>query len=282
MINQRQIVLAIFLFIFSHSSFATTSPIIQLATPYQLTHNIQKYWISEKLDGVRGYWNGKAMLTKNGNVISVPAWFTKGWPDTVMDGELWIKRQSFEQVLSCVSRLKASLCWKNIKFMMFDLPQNEHIFTERIIQMKALVKRVKSPYLEIIPQFKLSSQEALNQKLNNIVKQKGEGLMLHYGNAIYTEGKTHNIMKLKPYQQGYAVVLEHIEGNRKYKTMLGSIKVRTSEGIDFKIGTGFSDAERKSPPPLGSTIVFKHIGKTQKGVPKFASFLRVKSSENIK
>jgi len=266
-----------FIFISSYS-LANTPPEIQLATKYNLKYNISQYWISEKLDGIRGYWNGHELLTKNGNKLNTPAWFTNKWPNQVIEGELWAGRNTFEQVASCVRRKKAEACWKNIHFMIFDLPQQESIFSQRINKMNQLVEQVDSLYFQTIKQFKLPSIKALNKTLKNIVQQKGEGLMLHYQDAYYSVGRSHNIMKLKPYQDAEGLVIKHFGGKGKYKNMLGSIQVKTSEGITFKIGSGFSDKERKFPPPIGSTITFKYIGKTQKGVPKFASFLRIKST----
>lgn len=266
-----------YLILTAQFSIAAKTPAIQLATKYNLKHDINQYWISEKLDGVRGYWNGKTLLTKNGNKLKAPQWFTQQWPTQAIDGELWIKRHAFEQTVSCVRQKKSEACWKSIRFMIFDLPQNKENFSIRINKMKQLVEQVNSTHFQMIEQFKLPSIKALDNKLADIVQKNGEGLMLHYQKAYYTAGRSNNIMKLKPYQDAEAVVLKHVEGKGKYQHMLGSMQVKTTAGIIFKIGSGFSDTERKNPPPIGSTITFKYIGKTQRGVPKFASFLRIRS-----
>ena len=57
---------------------------------------------------------------------------------------------------------------------------------------------------------------------------------------------------------------------------MGALRLRTDEGADFLVGTGFSDAEREDPPPLGSVVTFSHRGSTAAGVPRFASYLRVR------
>jgi len=255
---------------------ANTPPEIQLATKYNLKHSIDEYWISEKLDGVRGYWTGTDLLTKNGNSLNPPDWFTAQWPKRPIDGELWINRHKFEQIISCVKKIKPTACWEKIRFMIFDLPDSKAIFTHRINDIKNVVNTVNSPYLKEIPQYKLFSIEALNLKLNEVVKHQGEGLMLHFQNAYYRVGRSPDIMKLKPYQDAEAIVLRHIEGKGKYQGLLGAIQVRTADDIIFKIGSGFSDKERKNPPAVGATITFKYNGKTQRGVPKFASFLRIR------
>jgi DNA ligase-1 len=51
--------------------------------------------------------------------------------------------------------------------------------------------------------------------------------------------------------------------------------VRLADGREFKLGTGFSNAERETPPPLGSTVTFRYSGFTKTGLPRFAVFLHL-------
>lgn len=269
-----------FLFIVITLTAQSTSllkPAIQHAENYKETTDINQYWLSEKLDGMRGYWNGAQLLTRQGNLIHSPNWFTQNWPDNVIDGELWIKRGHFQQTLSCVRKKHVDeACWKIVRFMMFDLPEHHGTFTERITAMQKLAKKVNSPFLSMVKQFKLATAEQLDQTLNKIVKNNGEGLMLHHGNTYYHVGRTANIMKLKKHQDAEAVVMAHIEGKGKYQGMLGALQVKTVEGVIFKIGSGFNDKERNEPPAIGSLITFKYNGKTKAGIPRFARFHRIR------
>jgi DNA ligase-1 len=252
-------------------------PVIQQAISYKAVTDINQYWLSEKLDGMRGYWSGTHLLTRQGNIIHSPKWFTKNWPMNSMDGELWIKRGYFQQTLSCIRKKQVNEhCWRSVRFMLFDLPKHSGTFTQRIASMKKLTKKVNSPYLSMIEQFKVSTIDQLYKTLNEIAKNNGEGLMLHYSNARYHIGRTANIMKLKKHDDAEAVVIAHIEGKGKYIGVLGAIQVKTTEGIIFKIGSGFSDKERHEPPAIGSLITFKYNGKTQAGIPRFARFFRVR------
>jgi DNA ligase-1 len=258
-------------------------PEIQLATIYQVPFNINDYWVSEKLDGIRGYWTGEELVTRNGNIIITPPWFTKDWPKAAMEGELWSQRGQFEKISSCVRRKNPAIkiqesCWRDIKFMLFDLPKNKSNFTHRIQVMTKLVHDAQSPYLHVISQFKLATVAQLNTTLVKIVQQGGEGLMLHYQAAYYQQGRSKHIMKLKQHNDAEGVVIGHIEGKGKYRNMLGSLVVKTSSGIVFRLGSGFTDQQRQSPPIIGSTVTYKYIGKTQRGVPRFASFLRVRKT----
>ena len=261
--------LLVIFFTLTVQSQTLSKPAIQQAISYRAVTNISQYWLSEKLDGMRGYWDGKRLVTRQGSLIHSPKWFTKDWPDSAIDGELWIKRGEFQSTISCVRKIQVDeSCWQKVRFMIFDLPKHHGTFTQRILSMKELVKEANSPYLSMVKQFKVSTIEQLNNTLNNVVKNNGEGLMLHHGNARYHVGRTANIMKLKAHEDAEAVVIAHTEGKGKYKGLLGAIKVKTMTGVTFKIGSGFTDKERVKPPKIGSLITFKYNGKTKAGIPK--------------
>lgn len=261
-------------------AIAATSikPTLQLANTYKANGNIDQYWVSEKLDGIRGYWNGEQLITRQGNVIHSPDWFTQHWPTEVMDGELWIARGKFQATVSCVKRIKIDeQCWHKVRYMIFDLPEQSGTFTERIKVMKNMIHSNPSTYLYMIKQAKLKDPKQLDDMLNNIIAKDGEGLMLHKANAYYSMGRTNNIVKLKKYQDAEAVVIGHIGGKGKYQGMLGALKVKTNNGITFKIGSGFSDKERANPPKIGSIITYRYNGKTLANIPRFARYYRIRT-----
>jgi len=261
------------------SSHAAERLPIQLAKPFKQPEHIEQYFISEKLDGIRGYWTGKQLLTRSGQVINTPTFFTLGWPEQPLDGELWLKRQAFEETLSIVTTHSPNTTqWQNIRFMVFDLPQHQGMFSERVREMERMRSHDNHAHLGFIKQFKVNSTAHLQQVFNNVVQGGGEGLMLHHQNALYQSGRNKHLMKLKPFSDAEATVIAHIEGKGKYQGQLGAIQVKTAEGLVFKIGSGFSDIERKNPPKIGSVITFKYSGKTKRGVPRFASYLRVRRS----
>jgi len=267
------------LIITSHHTFSDELPIQHSITfPKNEPLKIEQYWISEKLDGVRGYWDGEQLFTRQGNKIIAPEWFTKGWPNQPLDGELWNKRDNFQEIVSCVRRKSPDqTCWRTLKFNLFDLPtENSSTFDQRINTMETLIVKSASSYLSMIPQFKVESIEQLHIKLKLIVDAGGEGLMLHHQDAVYKQGRNNQLLKLKTYQDAEATIIKHFEGKGKFTDMLGALLVETPSGLTFKIGSGFSDSQRKDPPPVGSIITFKYYGKTKRGVPRFASFLRVK------
>jgi DNA ligase-1 len=87
------------------------------------------------------------------------------------------------------------------------------------------------------------------------------------------------LLKLKPQLDAEATVVAHEAGQGKYRGVLGALVVMTPEGRQFRLGTGFTDAMRRHPPAIGSTVTYRYRDLTSTGLPKFASFWRVRESE---
>jgi DNA ligase-1 len=249
-------------------------------TPDKL-NTISQYLVSEKLDGMRGFWTGKQLISRQGNLINTPKWFTKNWPTIPMDGELWLGRNTFQSLMSCIKSRpileeKSKNCWVEVQFMIFDLPEDTNQFHLRVKQMNHLVQKTNSDNLGVIKQEILKGTKALDNKLTTIMNGHGEGLMLHLANAYYKVGRNKALLKLKRFDDSEAIVIAYTAGKGKYTGMLGALKVKTADGIIFKIGSGFSDTERKNPPAIGSIITYKHNGLTKAGIPRFARFWRIR------
>lgn len=255
-------------------------PPFLLAKNFNKNIELPKFFVSEKLDGVRAYWDGKNLITRGGHHINAPKWFTKDFPKTALDGELWIGRSQFEKVSGIVrTQSPVDSDWRKVKYMVFDLPKNLSTFENRYQSLRLLVSQNDSRYLAFVKQFEVQSKKLLNEKLSEIVAKGGEGLMLHRKDSLYQAQRSFDLQKLKPFDDEEAIVTAHIEGKGKYKNMLGAIEVINKDGIRFKIGSGFSVKERLSPPPINSEITYRFRGKTNKNTPRFATFLRMKEVE---
>ena len=269
----------IFFICFSFSAQAEL-PQIQLANLYNSNIDISKYLVSEKLDGVRGYWDGEKMFSRKGNEIFVPSWFVKNFPHVAMDGELWIYRRKFELVSGIVRKeVPQDDEWRQVRFMVFDLPKSSEIFLQRVEKIKSLILEANSPYLQMVEQFKISDHQTLIEHLNLVVKNGGEGLMLHRLDSLYQAERNDDLLKLKTFEDAEATVIAHIEGEGKYREKMGALLVENNDKIRFKIGGGFSDEQRKNPPKIGSVITYKFFGKTKNNVPRFVSFMRVRDEK---
>jgi DNA ligase-1 len=264
---------------FNGVSAENNTPELQLANRYHDQIDITHYWVSEKFDGVRGYWDGTRMISRQGNIIHTPPWFVDALPETPLDGELWLGRGQFDRLSGIIRRHRINEeDWRLVKYLIFDLPASEEIFDLRIEQIKSIAIQVNRRHIQPVEQFKLDDHQALLETLDRVVKNKGEGLMLHRGASHYQNSRSDDLLKLKQSNDAEATVIEHTAGKGKYSGMLGSLLVETNDHRRFKIGTGFSDLERANPPPIGSLITYRYIGLTQKGIPRFASFLRIRYS----
>lgn len=239
--------------------------------------DVSRYWVSEKLDGVRAHWDGKSLWTRAGHRIHAPDWFTHGWPPQPLDGELWSDRGKFEFVSASVRRYPPSDTeWRRLRFMAFDLPAHPGGFGQRLTALQQAVERSRSPTLATIPQRRIADTATLHRHLQTIVAAGGEGLMLHHEDNIYGAGRSDGLLKLKPWDDAEARVIAHLPGKGKHEGMLGALLVERDDGVRFRIGTGFKDAQRASPPALGSLVTYRYNGVTAKGLPRFARFLRVR------
>ena len=238
--------------------------------------NVSEWWVSEKLDGVRAIWNGEKLHFRSGKLISAPDWFTENFPEQLMDGELWMGRGTFEKLSGIVRKIQPNHNdWRQVRYMLFELPEHPGTFTRRVRKMVKLTETLKISWLQPIPQIRLNSEDALLNMLDEIVTKGGEGLMLHRADSLYHSGRSDDLLKLKPWQDAEATVVEILPGKGKFNGMMGSLLVTDESGRRFRIGTGFSNKERKNPPAVGTVITYKFTGTTKKGLPKFASFLRI-------
>ncbi len=253
-------------------------PGLLLANKYHEQINLDDYWVSEKYDGVRAYWDGEQLTSRQGNPIKAPVWFTAPLGPEVLDGELWIARGRFEQLSGIIRRhTPDDANWLDIKYMVFDLPSSPEIFDHRLLQLEDIVNRIDAAHILLVKQEKVASHVVLMQKLEQIVSAQGEGLMLHRGASYYNNLRSNDLLKLKQYSDAEALVIQHLPGKGKFEGLMGSILVEMPNKKRFKIGSGFSDRQRQNPPPVGAVISYKYYGLTNNGTPRFASFLRVRN-----
>ena len=253
------------------------APDILLANVYRPQNDVARYLVSEKLDGVRAIWDGQTLRFRSGRAIHAPAWFIAGLPKQALDGELWAGRGSFERLSGIVRKeVPDDAEWREVRYMIFELPGAAGTFAERAAQIEAVVRSANVPWLREISQFRVVHRSSLQKQLDEIVRGGGEGLMLHLADAPYQTGRSDVLLKLKPLLDAEAEVIAHQPGKGKYAGQLGALRVRTPEGKEFLLGSGFTDRQRREPPALGSIVTYRYRDLTAKGLPRFASFLRLR------
>lgn len=253
------------------------APAILLAEVYRNQVDVSQYLVSEKLDGVRGIWDGQTLRFRSGKTISAPAWFLDGLPKRPLDGELWMGRGTFERLSGIVRReIPDEAEWRQVRYMIFELPGAPGTFTQRAALIREIVKQANVPWLREIEQFQVVDRNSLQKRMNEVVKAGGEGLVLHRADAPYETGRSDTLLKMKPWEDAEAVVIGHLPGKGRHAGKMGALRVRAKDGREFSLGTGFTDEQRRDPPPVGATVTYRYHDLTRKGLPRFASFLRVR------
>ncbi len=260
----------------SKSKDKPEGPPLLLAEKWDNATDLADWWISEKLDGVRAYWDGKQFLSRQGNVYHAPDWFVEGLPNVPLDGELWMDRKCFQRTVSIVRRQDKSDLWKDIRYLVFDAPQVDGDFETRLEFVADCLpaRKSKADFVAAHQHERCTSITHLRKELARVEKLGGEGLMLREPHSQYHVGRSTTLLKVKSFFDAEATVIGHQAGRGKHQGKMGALEIELQDGTQLKVGTGFSDKQRAAPPAIGSVITFRYQELTDGGVPRFPSFVR--------
>ena len=253
-----------------------SDPALLLANVWNASIDPAGWWMSEKYDGLRGFWDGRKLWSRKGQAIAAPDYFLAELPKEVaLDGELWMGRGKFEETISTVLSQTPDERWKRVRFMVFDAPQAKGTFEQRMEFLRATLPE-GNRFAKPVVQERCKGAAQLIAERDRVVSEGGEGLMLRKPESEYEAGRSPTLLKVKPLDDAEATVTAHLAGKGKFAGKLGSMRVKTADGREFSIGSGFTDAQRESPPPVGTFITYRFRGLTAKGLPRFPSFLRIR------
>ncbi|MEK7345520.1 MAG: DNA ligase [Pseudomonadota bacterium] len=253
---------------------------VQLAMPWPRTRSPQGFLVSEKLDGVRAVWDGRVLRFRSGRVIAAPAWFLSALPPVALDGELWIGRGAFDRLSGLVrTALPDDVGWHAVQYQVFDAPGYAAPFAERVRFVASMLAAAQVPWLMPLAHAVVPDATDLQARLQATVAQGGEGLVLHRADALWRAGRTDALYKFKPEPDEEGVVVGHQPGQGRLQGQTGALLVQMPSGQRFALGAGLSDAWRRAPPPIGAWVTYRYRGRTPSGLPRFASFLRVRDPE---
>lgn len=252
--------------------------------------NVSGWLASEKLDGVRAYWDGENLLSRQGKKLNAPLSFTKNFPKFALDGELYAKGLKFEEIqASVMDKLPDEKAWSRLKFHIFDVPEASGGLLDRLEVLAKFLKNEPNQNLIIIKQIKMRDNAQFLKFTENIIAKGGEGAVVREPNAPYERKRSKNALKFKKFKDAECEVIAVNKGNGKYEKFAGSITCKAfggkddkeragepKEGTIFKIGSGLSDENRQKPPKIGSIITYKFQNLTSNGKPRFPIFLRVR------
>lgn len=260
----------------STPALAGPPPSLMLATVWEEGADPGGWWLSEKYDGVRGYWDGAQMVTRGGEPVAMPAAFRVQLPPFALDGELWAGRGRFAYTLATVRDREPGPGWSGIRYRVFDAPTQDGAFAARLAVVQSWLAKHPAEQVMLAEQVRCWGRTHLKNFLQAIERKGGEGVMLRAAGSPYEPGRSTHLRKYKSFQDTEATVLGYNPGKGKYTGKVGSLRVALPDGTRFAVGSGLTDADRANPPPIGSTITFKHNGWTRHGKPRFPVFWRVR------
>ncbi|QOG49252.1 DNA ligase [Neisseria gonorrhoeae] len=246
---------------------------LMLAQEYK-GQDIACWAMSEKLDGVRAYWDGKHLISRQGYAFTPPKGFTAQFPPYPLDGELYSGRGQFEQISATVRSVSSD--WRGIRLHVFDVPKAQGNLYQRLAVATQWLKTHPNAPITIIPQIKVRDRRHAMDFLKQIEAQGGEGVMLRQPESRYSGGRSSQLLKLKSQYDDECTVTRHYEGKGRNAGRLGAVGCKNRHG-EFRIGSGFKDKDRDNPPKIGTLITYRYRGFTRKGTPKFATFVRVRT-----
>jgi len=247
------------------------------------------WWMSEKLDGVRAWWNGTDFISRLGNTYHAPDWFKAEMPPVVLDGELFVGRKRFQETISAVRKLVPTDSeWQNVKFMIFDggwFPGEDGTAAGDFETRQQWLKEEITDHLgncgglaEVVEQIRCEGTDHLKKHLLALEKKGAEGVMLRKPGSLYEAGRSNTCLKVKTFFDDEAVILGYTEGKGKHKGRVGALVCSWGD-VQFEVGTGLKDEERKSPPAIGTKITFRYQELTEAGIPRFPSFVSARDYE---
>lgn len=254
--------------------------LLQQFDPQVIQARPQSFVYSEKLDGVRAFWDGKNLYSKGGKLLTPPSFFTQNFPHFAIEGELWSKRGDFENIVSILKSTKKKEKWRELKFYIFEVPNQQGGILKRLEVLEAYLASQPAPFISIIPQLPLNTLQALQDALSAITQAGGEGVVVREKDTPYYTGRNKKAMKLKLYEDRECKITSYVQGKGKFENLVGSI-ICLDGDVEFKIGSGMSEDFRKNPPKVGTIITYKYFGLNKNKLPKFPVFLRIRSDESL-
>ncbi len=253
------------------------APPLLLAHVWDRDTDLTGWWMSEKLDGVRAYWDGARFISRLGNPFVAPDWFIESLPrDLPLDGELFAGRKRFQRTVGIVRRQDRSDAWRELAYVVFDAPRIVAPFEDRMRAVEDAMRACDAAHLRAHAHARCEGTAHLRAELARVEAQGGEGLMLRQPGSHYEIGRSTTLLKVKTFKDAEARVVGHVAGAGRHVGRVGALACELPDGTRFSVGTGLSDDERRDPPPVGAVITFRYQELSDDGVPRFPSYVGVR------
>ncbi len=243
---------------------------LQLLKKYE-NQPVNGWLMSEKFDGVRCYWNGFQFMTREHNIIKVPAYFYEQMPSCWLDGELWAGRGKLNAAVNSIRNKKYNN-WNILKFMVFDLPMNKQLFLHRVEKLNNLEL---PKHCEVVQQTRINNKKHLMNFHKEVLNNGGEGVVIKSPTNIYYPGRTNQALKLK---QEESIEIQVTKLKRDNDFMINGVECDFQTKL-FNISAGLEKLSINNSLKIGDIITIKHQGFTSRGLPRHPVYLETRNYE---
>ena len=254
--------------------------------------------------------------SRNNKPFNAPDWFLESMPpynllqDKILDGELWAGRDNFQFMGPVRKKIPIPEEWLTIQYQVYDVIGENIPFVQRLKDLKKIVNftqkawniRLKNeefylpneetiePPLIFAQQTKIKSEKMMREYYQNIIDNGGEGIIIKHPESLYENGRSSYMLKVKPAFDRECIIIDYKLGEGKYTGLLGSFickplinhdtymsidndenHIFTLSGMDDKIRNNFQTTH-----PIGTIINYECSGFTDKGVPRFGRYVRIR------
>jgi DNA ligase-1 len=241
--------------------------------PWNWEQDLTGWWISEKLDGVRAYWDGRQFLSRGYNIYDAPDWFKAGLPNHPLDGELWIGRKKFQSASDIARSQGMPERWRELKYLVFDAPDAPGPFEDRMKFLTDTRSSWRAPVVTLVDHILCIGNAHLETELDRIIGLGGEGLMVRQPGSLYERNRSSTILKVKKFLDMEVIVDDYEPGEGRHKGRVGALWVKLGTGVKCKVGTGLKDKDRDNPPAKGTIITVKYQELTEDGALRFPVYV---------
>jgi len=215
-----------------------------LAKKYDESRYHDDLWMSLKLDGLRTRFRNGKFLTRNGHEIHGLEHLTSEIPsDWELDGELKDPTIHFQETSGDIRSFSAA---PNTELFVLDYPIIDTPFNFRYKKYNDMVDVLTHKQIHAVKHIPVKSKKHLNDTFEKALIAGYEGLVIKPRTHLYTPKRSWDWMKLKAEHSEDLPVVGFFEGEGKYEGMLGGVIVERKGGVNVRVGSGFSDAEREN------------------------------------
>ncbi|MGL6284368.1 MAG: hypothetical protein ACRC2J_18335 [Microcoleaceae cyanobacterium] len=266
---------------------------VELAYNYNPTkdYGVINWWASPKYDGVRGIFNvaNNGLFTRQGKRIFgvrtieescrayVESFREIGINVETVEGELYQHGADFPTISGEVNKFQCDD--KNLILRVFAV-KSSMTTHEMIVN---LPEKDEYPLLESVEYQSIPNTPASIAEFASNNTYSEEGIVLRHETISYTDGRSHNLLKVKKMYTSQFTITSINKGSGQFANSLGSINISgmvNSNITTSKVGTGFTTEERTTiwnnqSDYLGKDVEILYMGVTSAGSLRQPVFVKV-------